>query len=127
MTDNGSPPLSSAETFTVIVNEVNLAPVLAAIANTNVNEGLTLTLTATATDSDVPQQTLAYSLDPGAPAGAAITAGGVFTWSPTEAQGPATIFLTVRVTDNGSPPASAFETIQVTVQEVNLPPVLTGV
>jgi hypothetical protein len=47
------------------------------------------TFTATATDPDLPAQTLTFSLV-GAPAGAAIdSSSGVFSWTPTEAQGPA--------------------------------------
>ena len=35
--------------------------------------------------------------------------------------------MTIRVTDNGSPPASAAETIMITVNEVNTPPVLAAI
>jgi hypothetical protein len=69
VTDNGVPPLSDTKSFSVRVNEVNSAPVLAVIANQTVNKGSTLTLTATATDSDLPANTLTYSLDSGADAG----------------------------------------------------------
>jgi len=48
----------------------------------------------------VPAQTLTYSLDGGAPAGASINAvSGAFTWTPTEAQGPGSVPITVRVTE----------------------------
>ena len=39
VTDNGSGNLTDSETFTITVNEVNVAPVLAAIGNQSVNEG----------------------------------------------------------------------------------------
>ena len=55
--------LTDSETFTVTVNEVNVAPVLAAIGNQTVNEETELTFTATATDHDHPAQTLTFSLD----------------------------------------------------------------
>src|SRR5262249_30620001 len=104
VTDNGSPALSDAKSFTVVVNEVNTAPVLATTANQQINEGSTLTLTASASDADLPANTLTYSLDPGAPAGASINASsGLFTWTPNEAQGPSTNLITVRVTDSGVP------------------------
>jgi hypothetical protein len=65
------------------------SPVLDPIGNRSVNEGALLTFTATASDDDVGD-TLTFSLDPGAPVGAAINPlSGVFTWTPTEAQGPA--------------------------------------
>ena len=52
VTDNGVPSLSDTKSFTVTVNEVNTAPVLAAIGNQTINEGATLTLPASATDAD---------------------------------------------------------------------------
>src|SRR5207237_5153238 len=106
VTDNGSPPLSMAETITIIVNEVNSLPVLAPIGNKTVNELTLLTFTNSATDGDIPAQTLTFTLDAGFPAGANITTNGVFTWTPTETQGPSNYPVTIRVIDNGSPPLS---------------------
>ena len=126
-TDNGSPSLSGTAAITITVTEVNVAPVLAAIGNKTVNELATLTFTATATDADLPANGLSFSLDAGAPAGASINAGtGAFSWTPTEAQGPASTPITVRVTDNGSPALSASELITVTVNEINVAPVVTS-
>ncbi|PYI87545.1 MAG: hypothetical protein DME26_05830, partial [Verrucomicrobia bacterium] len=126
--DNGTPSLSDTKSFTVAVNEVNTAPVLAAIANQTINEGSTLTVTAGASDADVPANTLIYSLDSGAPAGASIhPSTGVFTWTPTEAQGPSTNLLIVRVIDNGSPPLNDTKNFTVVVSEVNSAPVLATV
>jgi hypothetical protein len=128
VTDNGVPALNAAETITITVNEVNVAPVLGAIGNKTVNEGSLLTFTASATDSDVPANSLTYSLDPGAPAGASINpTTGVFSWTPTEAQGPGSPSVTIRVTDNGVPALNAAETITITVNEVNAAPVLDGI
>jgi len=42
----------------------------------------------------------------------------VFTWTPTEAQGPGSYTFDVRVTDNGSPNLNDSETITLTVSEV---------
>jgi hypothetical protein len=128
VTDNGSPPMSDAKSFTVTVNEVNSPPVLAAISNKTINEGALLTFTNSATDPDLPANTLTYSLDPGFPAGASVNpTTGVFTWTPDESQGPGLYTNTVRVTDNGSPPMSNSKSFTVTVNEVNSPPVLAGV
>ncbi|HXT41180.1 MAG TPA: lamin tail domain-containing protein [Candidatus Angelobacter sp.] len=127
VTDNGSPALSDAQTFAVVVNEVNVAPVLAPIGNKVVSEGSNLTFIATATDPDTPANTLLFSLDPGAPVGASINpTNGTFSWTPTEAQGPATNSITVRVTDNGSPAMSDAKTFTVAVNEVNVAPVLAA-
>jgi N-acetyl-anhydromuramyl-L-alanine amidase AmpD len=116
------------ETITVsVLSTGNAAPVLAALGAKTVNELATLSFTATATDPDAGQ-TQTFSLDSGAPAGATINGStGAFTWTPTEAQGPGPYPITVRVTDNGSPASNDFETISVTVKEVNAPPVLSTI
>ncbi len=114
---------SAAVAGQLTIDQPNRAPVLGNIGNKVVDEETLLTFTATVTDADGPGQTETFSLDPGAPAGASIGASsGVFTWTPTEAQGPATYPVTLRVTDNGSPPLSYSTTILITVNEINVPP-----
>ncbi len=116
------------ETIQVTVTGTgNAAPVLAAIGNKTVKEGLNLAFTATATDANAGQ-TLTFSLDAGNPSGSSIGAStGAFSWTPTEAQGPGSYPITVRVTDNGSPVSNDFETVTVTVQEVNTAPTLAAI
>jgi hypothetical protein len=97
---------------------VNNAPVLAVIGDNTVYEGSLLTFMATATDTDIPAQSLTFSLESGAPAGASITAGGLFTWTPTDAQGPSTNLITIKVTDNGTPSMSATQSFMVVVKEI---------
>ena len=89
VTDNGTGNLVDSETFTITVSDINSAPVLGAIGNQTVNELATLSFTATATDSDLPADTLTFSLDAAAiSAGMSIDANtGVFSWTPTESQG----------------------------------------
>ena len=132
MTDNGVPNLADSETITVTVNELNVAPVLGAIGNQTVNELALLSFTATASDADDPANTLSFSLASGTsgavPAGASIDPGtGVFSWTPTEAQGPGTYTFDVVVTDNGVPNLADSETITVTVNELNVAPVLDAI
>ena len=75
---------------------------------------MTLTITNIATDPDAGE-TLTFSLDPGAPAGASIGAtNGVFVWTPADFQ-TGTNDITVRVTDNGLPPLSATQSFTVIV------------
>ena len=92
VTDNGTPNLSDSEGVSITVNEVNVASELASIGSKAVDELVALTFMATATDSDVPANTLTFSLTTCAagtfPAFATITTGGGFSWTPTEAQGP---------------------------------------
>ncbi len=136
VTDSGSPPLSDTKSFAVAVSaEVvvpkNTAPVLAAIPNLIAHVGQLLTFTNQATDAELPLQVLTFSLDPGAPVGAALDATkGVFTWTPTAAKANTTNVITITVTDNGTPALSDQKPFVVVVSDLivippqNTPPVL---
>src|SRR5213075_1897807 len=125
VTDNGAPPLSATNSFTVVVNEVNSAPVLTVPADQPIDDLDTLVVTNTASDIDLPANTLSFGLV-SAPTGVLLDANtGVLSWTPTEAQGPSTNLITLKVTDNGAPPLSATNSFMVVVQEVNSAPVLT--
>jgi hypothetical protein len=116
--------LATERIVNITVNEVNVAPVLAAIPAQTVDEGSLLTFTAAATDADIPANTLTYSLV-GAPSGANIVGStGEFSWTPTEAQGPGTYNFTVRVSDGS---LTHDRTVSVTVSEVNVPPLLASI
>src|SRR6266700_3804748 len=116
VTDSGTPRLSAYATINIAVNEVNTAPVLGPVSDQTVNEGTRLSFTVTASDADIPANTLTFSLDPGAPAGATINPiTGVFSWTPPKGFSPATNVVSIRVTDNGSPPLSDVTTIQIVV------------
>lgn len=116
VTDNNLPPLSDAKTFQVTVNEVNLAPTLAAITNRIVHAGALVTFTNSATDSDLPANNLSFSLEAGAPPAASIGgSSGVFSWQTGDANAASTNNITVRVTDNGVPPLNDTETFSITV------------
>lgn len=119
VTDNGAPGLSASQTFAVVVKEVNAAPVLEPIADQVFTYGSVFTVQAVATDSDLPVNTLTFSLDQ-APTDATINAnGGLISWTPTESQLGVHPF-TVRVTDSGSPALSATTSFQVTVLGADL-------
>jgi hypothetical protein len=130
VTDDGSPGLFHAVSFSVHVNEVNIAPALDTIGNKIVDENTLLSFDANASDVDLPANGLTYSLVSG-PAGASIDPmTGEFTWTPSEAQGgnPNSQYVfVVRVTDDGAPALSDEEQITVTVNEVNSPPVLGSI
>ena len=115
---------TDSETITVTVDEVNRAPTVTAIDDVaHHNEMTELSFTATATDPDVPANTWTFSLV-GETYGASIASGGLFSWTPTEEQGPGGYSFTVRATDNGSPALSDDEAFSVHVDEVNRAPVL---
>ncbi len=100
----------------------NAKPVLPAISNRTVDEGQLLTIAAAAADANVGD-VLTYSLAAGAPSGATIDpATGVFTWTPSESDGPGVFDVSVLVTDNGSPSLTDLRTFTVTVNEVNTAP-----
>ncbi len=115
VTDSGSPALSDAKTFTVTVNEVNSAPVLSPIANRTIHQGTTLVVTNSATDSDLPANTLTFSLV-SPPAGATIgSASGILTWTPDATYVNTSSNITVRVTDNGIPNLSDSKSFLVNI------------
>lgn len=114
-TDATNPSLSTTETITITVAEVNQAPVMTALLNQTVTAGQELSFTVEATDADAPANTIMFSLDEGAPAGATISADGVFTWTPAIEQGSASYTITIRATDDGSPALSATQTITINV------------
>src|SRR5262249_42287471 len=125
VTDDGSPPLSVTNSFTVFVLELNSAPALTVPANQTINELSTLVVTNVASDADFPANTLTFGLV-SAPAGVNLGATtGILTWTPAESQGPSTNLIVLKVTDNGSPPLSATNSFTVIVNEVNRAPVLT--
>jgi hypothetical protein len=121
----GSTPTPGAGNFGA---SGNTPPVLNSIGSKSVIESNLLTFGASATDAESPPQILTFSLDAGAPLGASIDPDtGVFTWRPTEFQGPASYQVTIRVTDDGTPNLSDAETITILVNEANLPPNLSAI
>lgn len=123
VTDNATNPsdLSSFETFTIAVNKVNVAPELGPIGNRAIDELTNLAFVATASDTDVPVQSLTFSLVGNVPVGAHINSTtGEFSWTPTEAQGPGTFTFDVMVSDGL---LTDSETITLMVAEVNAAPV----
>ncbi|MEM8532545.1 MAG: putative Ig domain-containing protein, partial [Chloroflexota bacterium] len=94
----------------------NVAPVLAPIGNQTIAETNTLTFTASATDNN--GDTLTYGLS-GEPSGANIDSGsGLFSWTPTNAQGPGIYTFTVIVSDTA--PLTDSEEIVVTVTDLDI-------
>jgi hypothetical protein len=136
VSDSGSadpekPTLSDTRTFQATVIEKNERPVIGQVANRTVPEGVLLAFAIAATDVDLPPNGLKYALTGVLPAGAAIdSANGAFTWTPAENQGPGLYEVTVTVTDSGSadpsnPTLMASQVFWLTVEEVNVRPVLT--
>ena len=124
VTDDGAIPLFATNSFQITVNESNAAPVFAGMTNQVVDEEDLLQFVIGATDDDLPTQGLFFSLDGLIPAGASIATNGVFSWTPSEAQGPGIYDIHVRVTDDGPSALFATNTFEITVNEANKAPVL---
>ncbi|MCW5557616.1 MAG: chitobiase/beta-hexosaminidase C-terminal domain-containing protein [Verrucomicrobiae bacterium] len=123
VTDNGVPELSAIASFTISVLESNRNPVLNLPAEIVLDEGQGVLLPLQATDPDIPSQSLSFELLEG-PAGLTVDSGGLLSWSPTEAQGPSTNRIAIRVTDSGFPPLSTSGELVAIVREINTPPVM---
>jgi hypothetical protein len=119
--DNGSPVMSDTQAITITVNNVNNPPVLANPGNKSVNENALLTFAIFATDAN--GDAITYSMS-GGPAGASLS-GNTFSLTPSYSQ--AGIYqIGFYATDEGTPVMSDTQTITVTVNEVNRPPVLVS-
>jgi len=116
VTDNGVPAESDARTFNVTVREVNRRPFFSNTQGKYVKAGETLSF-LTGFDSDLPANALAFSLEPGAPAGMSLDAvTGRLSWTPGDADA-GFYAVAVQATDNGVPPLSAAQTYRVYVYE----------
>jgi hypothetical protein len=108
--------VASASPLLNVVGATNHPPVLTAQSNRTIHADSTLYVTNSATDPDVPPNTLTYSLGAGSPATASINpVTGLFTWTPDDSFVNTTNAVTVKVTDNGSPPLSDSKSFDVIV------------
>jgi hypothetical protein len=128
VTDSGTPNLTVSRTFQVVVNEINVAPLLTLPTSQAFDEQTAFSANATATDSDLPPNAREFALVSG-PEGLTVSPSGAIAWTPTEAQGSNVYTVTVRVTDT-NPGAvndqhlSTTNSFELTVREVNRPPVM---
>ena len=106
---------------------LNQAPVLSNVPSTaTINEGSDYSFTATAADPDGDNLTFVLY---NAPAGASIDpVTGVFTWQPTESQGPSSYSFAVGVLDDDPrSPMTDYESISISINEINSAPVLAPI
>jgi len=94
-----NPQLTATNSFTVIVREVNTAPVLPVIPTQTFNEQVLLTVTNTATNSNIHATIIGYALV-SPPAGMSISTNGIITWTPARNQSPSTNTITTVVTNS---------------------------
>ena len=122
VTDNGLPPLSATNSFTVFVRDINSLPILPSQPDRTVNELTLFVVTNTATENNILPLNLAYQFV-NAPFDATIDSSGIIRWTPSEDAGPGTYPMTTIVTDTDSS-LTATNSFLVTVNEVNNAPVL---
>ncbi len=104
-----------------VLARVPTAPTLAGIANRTIGVGVTMSITNVAADTNVPAQTLTFSL-PVAPMNAAINVNsGVLTWRPWVTQANTVNTFTVVVANSGVPSLSATQSFVVTVTNLVSP------
>ncbi|HEX7096146.1 MAG TPA: Ig-like domain-containing protein, partial [Acidimicrobiales bacterium] len=106
---------SNVATFSITINPVNDAPTIGTVADQTVSEGTTLEFYVPASDVDLPDDTLTYTLLDG-PAGATLdSATGLFSFAPTESQGPGSYGVSLSVRDAQN--VEAFASFGLTVNE----------
>ncbi|MGI6417730.1 MAG: cadherin domain-containing protein [Thermoguttaceae bacterium] len=116
--DNGTPSLSDTAAVTINVTPMNRPPQIVTVGEQWAVKGEELSFVVSAFDPDVPQQTLLYSLEPGAPAGAAIDpVTGRFSWTPASSAEARSYALDIRVTDSGTPPLADVVKMAINVAE----------
>jgi hypothetical protein len=127
VTDTGTPPLASSQTFTVTVTEVNDPPLITQLQAQSAQELSTFSIAVTAVDLDSPPSPITFSFDV-APAGASVNStNGLITWTPTEVQGPTNAIFVVKATESSPPNLSRTMTFSVAVSEKNESPMLTAI
>ena len=127
-TDAGLPAGVSSQSFSITVNEVNLAPTLTQVGPQTIAADGLLIIDLEAADGDLPAQTIRFALTE-APAGATIdAASGVIQWAPTSSQYGKSHGFLVTATDDGVPVRSASMNFSVTVlPSADRPPVFNKV
>ncbi len=121
-TDDGVPPLSDVRAVSIHVDEANLPPYLSVPSNRAINAQTTLNFTVRAFDPDIPNETLTLSATSLPPGASFNPSTGVFTWTPTVTQAPMNYTVTFQVSDGS---LTDTRSVLITVNAVNLPPVLS--
>jgi Notch-like protein len=124
VTDDGEPPLSASIAFSVVVSDVNNAPVFVGLGDQTIGEDSPFEYLVLARDEDLPANSLVYRLDQ-APDGMQIdNTSGLIEWSPNEEHGGQEFLVTVTVTDDGAGRLSSQGSFTVTVTETHNAPVM---
>jgi O-glycosyl hydrolase len=117
-------PAMSVVTFAGQATSPNTPPTVAPIADQIINAGMTLVVTNVAADTDLPPQTLTFSLLT-APTNATLImtdgTNGIFTWRPPVSRADTTNLVSVQVSDNGTPNLTATNNFTIIVSPLIRP------
>ena len=121
--DGGKPSMSDTKTLTIAVGDAPAPPILVLPNNTTVDELLPYLETVSVTNASELGATISFALVE-APNGAAIdSATGTISWTPSEAQGPATHSFTIKASGE----SELIGSFIVQVNEVNIAPKLSEI
>ena len=115
VSDNQNPPISNQASFTVVVNEVNTAPVPTSIAAFSHPAGVPLVLPLTAEDEDEPANSLTFALEEAPPEMTIKSEDNTLRWTPSDQDIETSATIVFRVTDDGNPALTNTERFQITV------------
>ncbi|MBN8248299.1 MAG: hypothetical protein J0L84_12770, partial [Verrucomicrobia bacterium] len=119
--DDGIPAMAATNAFSIVVREVNRAPVFEPVSDQQIPDDTEFRIAVRASDPDLPVNTLSYRLAEGAPDGARLDpASGELVWQVGIRTSPETRRLVVLATDDGVPPRQTELAFNVHV----LPPTL---
>lgn len=128
VSDNGIPARTSVQSVALTVAEANRPPVASPTTLITVDEGQALRVRVQAIDPDLPVNVLRYELVPPTPAGLELDAAtGDLAWTPTETDGPGSHVIRVLIRDDGNPPLSTTAQVNITVNEVDNPPLIEAI
>ncbi len=103
----------------------NNAPELETIPDRAINVGTILNIAGVATDSDVPAQTLSFSLISAVTNASIDSTTGMFHWRPLVTQANTTNQFSIVVTDNGNPNLNATQSFSVVVAPLISPDIVS--
>lgn len=122
--NGGTDSVTFTWTIAAQSSTTNRAPTVSWIGTKSVDELSQIQFTVTATDPD--GDSLTFTLVGPAVGSSIGRTTGVFTWTPSESQGPGTYRFGVKVIDDGSPNLSVQQDLVIQVREVNSEPDLEG-
>jgi len=122
-TDSGVPNLADTKTVTITVTEANRPPTVDPISDQQDTIGDSVELQVVATDPDIPVNSITYAAS-GLPSGLSIDENTGAITGRVAADAADTNYVTVTVTDDGSPAKSGKTTFKWVVGDENRPPVM---